>query len=387
MNLVTAWKQVFRESICAPEEPFRCEWVSFGNKYPVHGMGNWDTPLICLEILPFAPVDAARLLTLYLKISIREDGMLAAYVLAQSDRGYDISTRGRDYRFSHPPIWTYVAKKILETHWDEQSADFWFSTGMQNLNWWENNRMDRTGLFWYLDSFPDNQRFCESGCEASPRWDFVDLGPFLCVDLSCQILCMMENLSFIAGKLGRQHQQHQLDTKTGLLRKNIARYFWDEMDGFFCDYDLTKKNARKTLASYWTLVSGAALLEDVQRMVPLLEDHSGFCADFGLTTVARSEPLFQLRQCRGSMWLVQVLWVCIGLQRYGLNEMSRNIAKRCLDGVARTFHDTGMFWEFYNPIDGSISGLTKETSQGPFPNRIGVNPICNLVRIAEGDII
>ncbi len=107
---------------------------------------------------------------------------------------------------------------------------------------------------WYFDSFPDEKDSPESGCENSPRWDFTELGPFPCVDLSCQILLYLENLISLADLLGKYDQENKLKNSCNELKNVMLRYFWDEIIGIFCDYDLTGINAKKTTSSFWSIV-------------------------------------------------------------------------------------------------------------------------------------
>ncbi|HON04998.1 MAG TPA: trehalase family glycosidase [Candidatus Ratteibacteria bacterium] len=388
MDIIKAWKILIDESTYPAEYPFPGEWISFGKGYPIKGLGGWQTPLISHELSHFDIQRARHQIVLYLKSCLRDkDGMMAARVVCRSDVLYRDNEKGRFYEYSHPPVWSYAARKILEKQWDTKFALFCFESGITNLKWWIKNRQDRIGLFWYLDSFPDRKDSAESGCQHSPRWDFTDLGPFPCIDLNCQILLYLENMIFLAEKLGMNKEKDHLVSIHGNLKKIVMRYFWDDILGFFCDYELTGMNAKKTSASFWTLISGLAMEEDVERMVPLLLDPGEFGAPCGLPSVALSEPKFKLDFWRGCLWPSEVFWTCIGLQRYHYNDIARKISKICLDNVYNTYNTTGKFWEFYNPIDGDITKISRNGIRGPYQDCPASVPLISLEKIATGEII
>lgn len=389
MNLIEKWKLLIDDCVNPAEYPFVDEWISLGKEYPLRGIGGWETALIAHEIAHYDIERSRHLISLYINSSMREeDGMFAARVIAKSDPLFSSTEKGRIFKYSHPPIWISVARKILEKNPDEKFALFCFETGLRNLRWWEENRKDRIGLFWYMDSFPDEKDSPESGYDNSPRWDFTELGPFPCIDLSCQILLYIENLIFLGTILKKHKQIAHLKSSYSELKKVMLRYFWDEIIGIFCDYELTGTNAKKTTASFWSFVSGLALNEDMDRIVPLLENPAEFGAPMGLPVVALSEPCFDLDLWRGCLFPSEVFWLCIGLQRYNLDDLASKIARKCLENVYKVYHDTGRFWEFYNPLDGDISKLKrKKSSQGPLPDCPGSVPVISLEKIAEGERI
>ncbi|MCM8758904.1 MAG: hypothetical protein NC906_03935 [Candidatus Omnitrophica bacterium] len=389
MNLIEKWKLLVDESVNPAEYPFPGEWISLGKGYPIKGIGGWETPMIAHEIAEYDLEKAKHLIVLYVNSCLREeDGMLAARVVAKSDPLYNSTHKGRIYKYSHSPIWLFAAKKILDKKWDERFAIFCFESGMKNLKWWEENRKDTIGLFWYFDSFPDTKDTPESGYENSPRWDFTELGPFPCIDLSCQILLYMENLIYLADILKKNDEKQKLEASHSNLKRVMLRYFWDEIAGIFCDYELTGINTKKTTASFWSIISGLALNEDIDRMVPLLQSSSEFNAPAGLPAVSLSEPRFELDLWRGCLFPSEVFWICVGLQRYKIYDLAAEIAKKCLENVSSVYKMTGRFWEFYNPIEVDISKLKrKKSTKGPFPDCLGSIPVISLEKIATGEKI
>jgi hypothetical protein len=389
MELIKAWKKLLEESTYPPEEPFNTEWVSLGKGFNRKALGNWDTPLISHEITFLNLEMAKSLMEVYLFSSFKQDdGMMAYRVIAESDVYSKPEEKGPSFICSHPPVWMFTVKKILDKQWDERFAKLCFEIGEKNLLWWENNRMDRYNLFWYMDSFPD-AKIPESGYENSPRWDFTDIGPFPCVDLNCQILLHLRTLKFIGEKIGVKKQQiGLLNKKINSLQIILERYLWDEKEEFYCDYELTGRNTKKTISSYWALICEITPGEDIERFIKPLESKNNFIGNCGLTSVSLSEPCFSLDFWRGPMWLSQVFWICVGLQKYGFTDMAKKIAGVSLDNINKVYKETGKLWEFYNPIDGDISKLKRNGNKtGPFPDYLGHNPIISLEKIREGEII
>ena len=59
------------------------------------------------------------------------------------------------------------------------------------------------------------------------------------------------------------------------------------------------------------------------------------------------------------MWPTNVYFACFGLQRIGLKEEAKRLAKKYCDTVEKCFEETGLLWEKYNALDGSVS-VTRE---------------------------
>lgn len=173
-----------------------------------------------------------------------------------------------------------------------------------------------------------------------------------------------------------------------LFRELVRESLCDRELMIFTDGNSETKNAKKTIAMFWALVSGVADEEQAERLGMILEDKDEFCAPCGLPTVSMSEPSFELDCWRGPMWMSQVFWVALGLQRHGMVKKASWLAKRSLETVIKVLEETGKIWEFYNPIDGDIGKLRRKgKTSGPFSDYLGHNPILSLERIAEGEFL
>jgi glycogen debranching enzyme len=390
-NLEKAWYSLYERSSYDPVDPFETRWCSLGIGYPYNiGLGHWDTPQIVNELIWFDPEQALILLDTYLKASFRQDdGMLAIWVRSSLDPRYNPDIKGAEFPCSHPPIWSIIALRVLKARWNEAYACKWVELAKRNIEWWKNNRMFQSSeLYWYEDSLPIDSRRWESGYDLSPRWDYVENGPFPCIDINCQMALYFQCVSHLSYLCNDSVTAYRFKEEYLSLKSLIRENLLNKELKIFTDNNSDSRNAKKTIAMFWSLVSGVAEDEEIEYMVRLLEDKDEFCAPYGLPTVSMSESSFELDCWRGPMWMSQVFWVALGLQRYGLIKKASWLAQRSLEVVRKVLEDTGKIWEFYNPIDGDMGKLRRKgRNTGPFPDYLGHNPLLSLERIAQEESI
>ncbi|MBC7319293.1 hypothetical protein H5T89_01485 [bacterium] len=386
-SLEKAWISLYERSTYDSVPPFSNRWTSFGIGYPYNiGLGHWDTPQIANELVWLDVNEAEKLLNTYFTALFREvDGMMAIWVRSSLDPRYNPDTRGAEFPCSHPPIWPLIAVRILQKRWDELFAERCLEIGIKNIEWWDINRRFANQLYWYEDSLSKEDRRWESGYDLSPRWDDTSKGPFPCIDINCQMVLYFECMSWISARCNKDDRAVEFKNRAEKLKSLIRENFWNNKLKFFVD--ITSK-PKKTIASFWTLIAGIPTESQLEYLINSLTDMREFRAPYGLTTVSLSESSYELDCWRGPMWMSQVFWVSLGLQRYGLIDLSKEITIHCLKVVREVLDETGKIWEFYNPIDGDIKKLKRKgKDSGPFGDYSGHNPLLSLQRISEGENI
>ena len=165
---------------------------------------------------------------------------------------------------------------------------------------------------------------------------------------------------------------------------------WDEKNGFFYDSWIldgsTKGRVRtSSFEGMWPVVVGAATPRQAERVInDWLLNPKRFFTPHPISTVAISDPKFELRMWRGPVWNSMTYWAARGAVRYGRPDAARRLLEPALDDTAAQFTRTGKLWEFYSPFDGQPEDLKRkpETSRNmPFADYLGHNPLLAMARL------
>lgn len=196
----------------------------------------------------------------------------------------------------------------------------------------------------------------------SPRNQYLGSG----VDISCEMVLFARNLVEMAtilsakyqteekAELGNEFTDHinKLETDVKTFTDSINRYMWDKDSGFY--YDVTDDGERapvKTIAAYWSLLAETADQEQAKQLVKWLQDPNTFARVHLVPTLAADEEGYNPEggYWRGSVWAPTNMMVTRGLEKYGYDELAREIALNHLENVVQVFEDTGTIWENYAP--------------------------------------
>jgi alpha,alpha-trehalase len=209
----------------------------------------------------------------------------------------------------------------------------------------------------------------ESGWDFSSRWfssntlSSTVTTSILPVDLNCLLYHLEIQLSEGFKLKGESKQAEKFKTLAETRKKNILRYFWNEDQNFFTDYDFTNKIHRKekTLAGVFPLYFGLATEAQAEATKEILM--RVFLKDGGLVTTLKHS---------GEQWdapngWAPLQWVAVkGLIKYGYEEEAKTIMKRWLALNKKVFKTTGKMMEKYNVVDVSLpsGGGEYETQDG-----------------------
>ncbi|GHU87332.1 glycoside hydrolase [Spirochaetia bacterium] len=210
------------------------------------------------------------------------------------------------------------------------------------------------------------------------------------VDTSCEMALFAGNLLDMLDILEQrslcqkdEELRCRLESDRAGLSQTINRMMWDEKTGFY--YDLKPDGSRapvKTIAAFWALAAGVADKAQAERLARWLQDPSSFNRLHRVPVCAADEEGYDPRggYWRGSVWAPTNTMVLYGLEKYGYNDLAREIALNHVDAVARVWEDTGSIWENY-PAD-SISSA--DADRKDFVGWSGIGPIRYLLRYGVG---
>lgn len=165
--------------------------------------------------------------------------------------------------------------------------------------------------------------------------------------------------------------------KAEQLTEAIQKECWDKRDKFFYSVDVDIKTRKfdwfhEGLGVFWKTLpikirvwsgfipmwAGFATKEQAAEMVKHIFDEDTFSSEYGLTTLAKDEKMFDLSVTNnpsnwlGPIWLVANYVVFRGLMNYGYEDEAKIICDRTLNLLGSDLKKTGSLHEYYDPFTG-----------------------------------
>ena len=215
----------------------------------------------------------------------------------------------------------------------------------------------------------------------SPRNDFLARGG-TAVDTSSEMALFGNQLAEIAGQLGKKEEAAGFRKEARELAKIINDKMWNPKRNFY--FDLTWEGQQapaKTIAGFWPLLAGVASAEQASALAG--DSQAG---SFGRKHRVPSTPADQAGfdpkggYWRGSVWPSTNTMVVRGLERYGMNDLAREIALEHLRIVGEVYQKTGTVWENYAP-DTATPG---QPAKGDLVGWAGLGPILYFLEYGIG---
>lgn len=195
----------------------------------------------------------------------------------------------------------------------------------------------------------------ESGWDFSSRWfktpgDFssIHCTDIIPVDLNCLLLGLEQALAQAYELKGDAGNTVRLVLAADKRKKAIDKYCWNEVAGFYMDYDWRAQQPKTamTLAGLSPLYCKMADPEKAARIQSHVQD--SFLKKGGVVTTLETT---------GQQWdapngWAPLQWITIqGLEKYGYTILAREIAQRWIRLNTNVFKRTGKLMEKYNVVD------------------------------------
>jgi alpha,alpha-trehalase len=218
--------------------------------------------------------------------------------------------------------------------------------------------------------YSDLRAACESGWDFSGRW-FRDGETFktiqttnlIPVDLNC-LLCHLESSISEAYKQNNNTEQaNEFQTKSELRKQAINKYFYNEDDGWYYDYNISEKklNNQKTIAGITPFFFHIPPENYIVKAAAILKNE--FLKDGGVvTTLINTEQQWDWP----NGW-APLQWIAIkALANYNQNELAAELAHRWAHLNIKVYRNTGKLMEKYNVIDINLTA-----GGGEYPSQDG----------------
>lgn len=197
----------------------------------------------------------------------------------------------------------------------------------------------------------------------------IFLNSFMCVELSAA--------ARIFEVFRKEDEKKRFLKKREALIQAIQEECWDKRDQFFYSVDVDIKTRKydwfhQGLGVFWKtlpikvrvwsgfipMYARIATEEQASALVKHLFDPNTFGSDYGLTTLAKDEKMFDLSVTNnpsnwlGPVWLVANYVAFRALMNYGYRKEAETICERTLTLLGRDLEKTGSLHEYYNPFTG-----------------------------------
>ena len=245
---------------------------------------------------------------------------------------------------------------------------------MKKNRTWRNGTYFLSGLGCGMDNSPRQERDC------NPRYEH---GHMIWIDACFQALIDCDMLLKIAAISGIDVGVAELKAEKEALGNYINQNLWDEETGFYYDmYRDNRLSGVKTIASFWSLLTGIVPNERVTRLVAHLENENEFKRPHRVPSLSYDHSLYHPEgdYWRGSVWAPTTYMVLRGLDRCGYSKEAYDIALNTLENIVKVFVETGTFWEDYAPEKPAQGNLAKDN----FIGWTGLVPISILIEYVFG---
>ncbi|ADV42528.1 MGH1-like glycoside hydrolase domain-containing protein [Bacteroides helcogenes] len=243
-------------------------------------------------------------------------------------------------RDSKPPLVCWAVDEIFTQTGDTAFVAEIYPQLLSYYKWWYNKRdHNHNGICEYGSTDGTLEAAAwESGMDNAIRFDdavmlknesaenawsmdqeSVDLNAYLA--LECKLLKKFSGLLNISFD-GPDHSD------------KVADHFFDKSINFFCDRRL-KDNSfieEPGCEAYTPLWTGVATQEQVDKMLPTLQDTAKFSTYIPFPTIAADNPKYNPHgYWRGPIWLDQTYFAIRGLRNYGYNKLADKYTLQVFD--------------------------------------------------------
>ncbi len=250
---------------------------------------------------------------------------------------------------TQPPVLGLGIANVLEVQRDAPWLERLYEPLGTFLTWIETNR-DRDGdglVEWHIEA-DEHCRSGESGMDNSVRFDSAR--PVGAVDFNAYLSLEFLLMSRFARELGRTADAAMWLSKHEERNQTINALCWDEENGFYYDYDASRRarSPVESVAGFLPLVCGAAEGARAQRLRRALLDQNRFGTAFPIPSVSARDPAHTDDMWRGPTWINMNWLICRGLITVGFPDDAEELRRRTCAEVERHVERYGTFFEYYD---------------------------------------
>lgn len=317
-------------------------------------MFYWDSYFIILGLVENGDIELAK-------------GMVDNFAYLVKRFGI-IPSRNRFYNLgiSQPPFFTSMVLEIFAKTKDKEWLFEMANIAEKELDYWSDDfHFVYDGLSRYCDHFVTSATAeHESGWDMTSR--FYDRAlDMLPVDLNSLLYKAEKDLEYIWKILGDKDKMYYYKKNSKIRKEKINKYFWNEKEGFYFDYDYKTKIQSDfySMAGFYPLWAGVASKLQAKKVVEKLKI---FEFGGGLVNTANENLMTPYRQWDYPNGWPNQQWIAVkGLINYNYNNDAMRIMKKWLDLCKNVLDETGFMWEKYDVVN------CKRGVDGRYPTQTG----------------
>lgn len=372
-------QQVLKE----PREFIRYPFIDPGSVYDGN-VWDWDTYWSVyglLSIMDIFPEELQGRILLHAKGNVRnfmdhqlEDGYIPMMLdVSEWDEPYLIKKHKEGLLMNmHKPFLCQQVYLISEFERDYSWAAGYLDGLAAYFDcYYRNYFLEEKGLFVWCDDIMigmDN----DPASFGRPRFSTANifLNSFMVKEIEAYIAILEDNGQDEGRINGWQRRKEQ-------LIQAIQEECWDKRDRFFYSVDVDIRTRgfdwfHKGLGVFWKtlpikirvwsgflpMFAGFATEEQAEALARHYHDNNTFYSEFGITTLAQDEKMFNLEPTNnpsnwlGPVWLVSNYAVFSALLRYGYRREAEEICEHSLRLLGMDLEKTGCLHEYYDPFTG-----------------------------------
>lgn len=236
----------------------------------------------------------------------------------------------------------------------------------KHITHWEQTQQVSSGLFVW-------RSYRGSGTDNHPGLYGRPLNSAAGTELNCFMVLEYRAMAKIAAMCEDSEMEKVYTQKAEDLAKAINDHMWDPIDEIYyhldtlsCKPPLARQEVFwdvplkfKTWTSFMPMYAGIAPKEYAEKLVKKhLCNREEFWSDYGLRTLAKNEPVYNLVETgnpsnwQGPIWIVSTYLMFKGLLNYGYFEEAEQVARNLLGNLCRDLDENGALHEYYNPETG-----------------------------------
>ncbi len=376
---LAAW--ALENSLYYPRNKMR-RWGSVPAKVYFPFIWGWDTPQHVIGLSEWNPKKAGDVLLTQLdgnyyaplkarfRLKIKGITFIAGAQRNLIPSKLNDALRGVLDFYSQPPLQSWAAVRVYERLRSVQEKAEFLKDVLpplcENLRWWEENRMLRSGFFSYINGL-------ESGLDDSPRFYPPSFLPsfiigvvprfFSAVDLNSWLFQSYINVAYLSKQAGLTEEALDYRQRGLALKERIDKELWSEEYQAWLD----RRNGRFieviTPSVWWPAFVGAS--QDLLKIRAVVENYllneNKFWGLHGIPSVAFDDASYNSKKdgyyWRGQIWMINNYSALEVLFRYGYTQEAEVLHER----VIRTAYLSGGLYETYNADSGAIGW----SSRGP----------------------
>jgi glycogen debranching enzyme len=320
------------------------------------GLWQWDAYFIAVGLRHGDPQLAREQLEIAFRFPqpdgqlpdvVHEEGVLATSDdLPESDRanlrraGSQIADPSAPVPLTKPPLAAWALRKVLQAEDAPDWARDQLARVVRSQDWWfAGSDLDHDGM-------PEYGHPYSSGLDDSPIFD----GPLPTAAPDLGAYLVRQDLE-IAGLLERYEQDADLTrfAARAAATQDLLLQMWDAERGRFLAEGGGEVQLSDTIVGLMPLLTGTLPAGIADALVAAIDDPARFALEWGLPTVAASDPDFSAeRMWRGPVWVNTNALIAEGLEASGYVDRARELREQT---VALVMHGGGPH-EYFNPHTG-----------------------------------